>query len=119
MSHHICQPRYEPARLQQVEEFCACFATARLWHELRFETTGDWAVARALVDAVHESEFVLDEVSFLAIGHIAHLEMRLTGSGSAQISRLWYALAAVRGSLLTRWESHASLSSGKRIKSEV
>jgi hypothetical protein len=101
------RPSETPTSLRQVLEFCACFQSMTVRHDLSFDGVLNWPMVRAVVDLAARSGLVLVAVEFDA-RRPDGLCLRLEGGTQDDIAFLWHGIAALPGIALAGWRSHAN-----------
>ncbi len=104
--HKPREPEPGTISLRQVQEFCACFASSAISHDLSFRHAGSWRAIRAIVDAAENSGLGVAAVEFHA-KHTNSLNIRLEGSSVSGVAALWRSIQAVPGIVLADWQLQA------------
>ncbi len=92
--------------LSHVQEFCACFASSAIRHDLIFRQVGGWRAIRAIVDVAENSGLGVASVEFHA-ERTESLSLCLEGGSASGVAALWRGIQAVPGIVLADWQLQA------------
>lgn len=104
--HERTEPDLGALSLQHVQEFCACFASSAISHDLSFRQVGGWPAIRAVVDVAESSGLDVSAVEF-HVERADSLSIRLRGSSVAGVAALWRGIQAVPDIVLADWQLQA------------
>ena len=104
--HKPIEPKSGAISLRQVQEFCACFASSAIRHDLSFRQVGGWRAIRAVVDAAENSGLDVSAVEFHT-ERTDSLSIQLEGGSVSGVAALWRSIQAVPGIVLADWQLQA------------
>ena len=107
-------PSEQSRNLQQVLEFCSCFSSAIVWHDLVFEGTMKEQALGSVVNVVARSDLDLVAIAY-DTRRSDRLHLRLEGGSHRGIETVWQGIADIPGIVLAAWQS----STGARRQCET